>query len=65
MCISFFIHTLAKFLGTYLSHPVDMNFPSLLFGWREGYPAYSNLGVLASEGWWEAWQPVSKVTRSY
>jgi len=23
------------------------------------------LGVLASEGWWEAWQPSPKVTRSY
>ena len=23
------------------------------------------LGVLASEGWWEAWQPPPKVTRSY
>ena len=23
------------------------------------------LGVLASEGWWEAWQPSSKVTSSY
>jgi len=22
-------------------------------------------GVLASEGWWEAWQTSSKVTRSY
>jgi len=22
-------------------------------------------GVLASEGWWEAWQPSLKVTRSY
>ena len=24
-----------------------------------------NRGVLASEGWWEAWQPSPKVTRSY
>jgi len=23
------------------------------------------VGVLASQGWWEAWQPSSKVTRSY
>jgi len=23
------------------------------------------IGVLASEGWWEAWQPSPKVTRSY
>ena len=25
----------------------------------------SEIGVLASEGWWEAWQPSPKVTRSY
>ena len=26
---------------------------------------YAEPGVLASEGWWEAWQPSPKVTRSY
>jgi len=25
----------------------------------------TDVGVLASEGWWEAWQPSHKVIRSY
>ena len=29
------------------------------------YYLLSWVGVLASEGWWEAWQPFPKVTRSY
>jgi len=28
-------------------------------------PANSTAGVLASKGWWEAWQTAPKVTRSY
>jgi len=31
----------------------------------EFYVLLSVLWVLASDGWWEAWQPSPKVTRSY
>jgi len=26
---------------------------------------FFDIGVLTSQGWWEAWQPSPKVTRSY
>jgi len=43
----------------------DLKLPSFDTVVHNPLESFCQHGVLASEGWWEAWQPSAKVTKSY